>query len=59
LSEEVTDDSLKIYSLGEVEVMGNRPGKLVSAKVTSAQLLEFNRTNVTEALNLLPGLSIT
>ncbi|KAA6330337.1 Colicin I receptor, partial [termite gut metagenome] len=56
----VQSDSLsKVYSLGEIEVFGNQAGKSMVNKVNSQQLREFNKDNVTEAINLLPGLSIT
>lgn len=54
------EDSIStIYRLGEIEVSGSRYGKSVTRKIGSVQLREFNRDNATEALNLLPGLSIT
>ncbi|MDR0699319.1 MAG: TonB-dependent receptor [Tannerella sp.] len=53
------EDSIStVYRLGEIEVSGSRYGKSVTSKVSSVQLREFNRDNATEALNLLPGLSI-
>jgi iron complex outermembrane receptor protein len=48
-----------VYRLGEVEISGSRYGKSIASKISAAQLRQFNRDNATEALNLLPGLSIT
>jgi iron complex outermembrane receptor protein len=54
------EDSVStVYRLGEIEVIGSRYGKSVTNKVNAVQMRQFNRDNATEALNLLPGLSIT
>jgi iron complex outermembrane receptor protein len=53
------DSISKVYSLGEISVMGVHTKKSLTDKVTALQMRQFGRTNATEALNLLPGLSIT
>ncbi|MDR2691423.1 MAG: TonB-dependent receptor plug domain-containing protein, partial [Dysgonamonadaceae bacterium] len=53
------DSVSTVYRLGEIEISGSRYGKSVTGKISDAQLRRFNRDNATEALNLLPGLSIT
>lgn len=54
------NDSLStVYQLGEIEISSSRHGKAITGKISAAQLRQFNRDNATEALNLLPGLSIT
>jgi iron complex outermembrane receptor protein len=53
------DSVSAVYQLGEIEISGSRYGKSVTGKISAAQLRQFNRDNATEALNLLPGLSIT
>jgi iron complex outermembrane receptor protein len=53
------DSVSTVYRLGEVEISGSRYGKSIAGKISVAQLRQFNRDNATEALNLLPGLSIT
>jgi iron complex outermembrane receptor protein len=54
------DDSIStVYQLGEIEIRGSRHEKSLTGKIGAAQLRRFNRDNATEALNLLPGLSIT
>ena len=50
---------IKVFELGEVSVTGGPAGKTAGNRVNDIQMREFNRDNVTDALNLLPGLSIT
>ncbi|MDR1814638.1 MAG: TonB-dependent receptor [Tannerella sp.] len=54
-----TDTVSKVYELGEIAVTGSRYSRSLSSKIGEVQLREFNRDNATEALNLLPGLTIT
>jgi iron complex outermembrane receptor protein len=53
------DSVSSVYSLGEINIVGVRPNRLVSGQIAALHFREFNRTNVTEAINLLPGLTIT
>lgn len=53
------DSISRVYSLGNVEIIESKPTKILTGKISSAQLQEFGRTNLTDALNLLPGLSIS
>jgi iron complex outermembrane receptor protein len=57
--QDAADSVSRVYNLGEISVTGSRPGKIITDKVDAIRLREFNRDNTTEALNLLPGLSIT
>jgi iron complex outermembrane receptor protein len=52
-------DSSKVYVLGEILIPGVKAGSSAANKINAVQLREFNKDNVTEALNLLPGISIT
>jgi iron complex outermembrane receptor protein len=54
-----SDSISKVYELGEINVTGVRQGKIITRQVNDLQLRQFNRDNVTEALNLMPGMSIT
>jgi iron complex outermembrane receptor protein len=54
-----TDTVSAVYRLGEIEISGSRIGQSIGGKISAGQLRQFNRDNATEALNLLPGLSIT
>jgi iron complex outermembrane receptor protein len=53
------DSVSRVYQLGEIEISGSKYGKSITSKVNAMQMRQFNRDNTTEALNLLPGLSIT
>jgi iron complex outermembrane receptor protein len=53
------DSVSTVYQLGEIEISGSRYGKPVTGKISAAQLRQFNRDNAAEALNLLPGLTVT
>ncbi|OAV72023.1 enterobactin receptor protein [Bacteroidales bacterium Barb4] len=54
-----SDSISNVYTLGEISVFGTKSGKLLTNKVNETQFLEFNKVNLTEAANLLPGLTIT
>ncbi|MDR3253207.1 MAG: TonB-dependent receptor [Tannerella sp.] len=54
-----TDSISGVYLLGEVSVSGSKAGKSMSNRVNAAQLRLFNRDNAADALNLLPGITIT
>lgn len=54
-----SDSISNVYTLGEISVLGVKSGKLLTDKVNEVQFLEFNKVNLTEAANLLPGLTIT
>ncbi|KAA6326360.1 TonB-dependent receptor [termite gut metagenome] len=54
-----SDSISRVYSLGEISVLGSKSGELLTDKVNETQFLEFNKVNLTEAANLLPGLTIT
>jgi iron complex outermembrane receptor protein len=57
---QTTSDTVsRVYTLGEVSVFATRSGTALSGKVGDYQMRRFNRDNVTDALNLLPGLTVT
>lgn len=59
------DSITNIYKLGEAEVVSSRASslynenKILSGKIGTIQMQTFNRYNLTEAINLLPGITIT
>lgn len=53
-----TPDTTRVFSLGEVRVLGRRGADSVNA-VLSRQVEAFNRLDVGRALNLLPGVNLS
>ncbi|WP_071145695.1 TonB-dependent receptor plug domain-containing protein [Bacteroides ihuae] len=54
------EDSIsRVYTLGAVEVIGKTTKASVPDKLDMIQMREFNRDNLTDAVNLIPGLTIS
>lgn len=62
-NEEVKDSTVRSYKLGEVEITSkvatSTDSKLLTNKVSADQMQTAHRQNVTDALNLLPGITVT
>ena len=52
-------DSMKVYNLGNVSVVASKPTGTAATNITMSQIKDLNRTNLTEAVNLLPGLTVS
>ena len=52
-------DSMKIYNLGNISVVASKVSKSAASNVLMEQIKDMNRTNLTDAVNLLPGLTVT
>ena len=56
------DFSSGVFTLGEIEVAGSQtqgPTAILAERVTEEELRQFNRDDVAEALDLLPGVHLT
>ena len=57
-----TDLSSGVFTLGEIEVAGSQtqgPTAILAGRVTEEELRQFNRDDVAEALDMLPGVHLT
>lgn len=52
-------DSLKVYSLGNINVVASKVTSSQASNISMTQIKDMNRTNLTEAVNLLPGLTVS
>lgn len=54
-----TDTLKKYYELQEINIMGKKANNGAINKIDAKQIRDFNKTNIVDAVNLLPGVSIT
>ena len=52
-------DTTKIYQLGNVNIIATKGAAASSDKIMMEQMSDYNRTNLTEAINMLPCISIS
>ena len=52
-------DSMRIYNLGNINVVANKVTSSKASSISMSQMKDTNRTNRTEAVNLLPGPTIS